>query len=84
MGSDRADIFRTVFPDSQVVFQTEGKWHIDLGLANKLQLIQSGILAFHIDASISCTSCQNDRYFSYRKDSPETSGEMIGIIGLKS
>jgi len=67
------------FPDTSSFW--ESAWHIDLGLANKKQLIDCGVT--RIDAPIYCTSCQTDRFFSYRKDTKETYGETIGVIGMK-
>ncbi|HCS78754.1 TPA: peptidoglycan editing factor PgeF [Patescibacteria group bacterium] len=79
-----AHVFKTRFPSEQVVFQTQNKWHVDLGEANKLSLLELGVLPEHIDVPITCTSCQNDRYFSYRKDSKATFGEMLGVIGIRT
>jgi polyphenol oxidase len=58
-------------------------WHADLGKINYEQLLQSGVLGTHIDTMVSCTSCQNDSFFSYRKEG-ENTGRMIGIISYKT
>lgn len=81
---ERAQLFLDKFNDSRVAFQIKDEWFVDLGFANKQQLLVAGIEPVHIDASITCTSCQNDLYFSFRKDSKETFGEMLGIIGMKN
>lgn len=80
----RANAFNDIFYDDRIVFQERDTWYIDLGQANKFQLLEAGVLMNHIDAPITCTSCQNELYFSYRKDSPETFGEMLGVIGFKN
>lgn len=81
---DRAQSFFRVFQDKRIVYYTEEAWHIDLGLANKRQLIESGIKDHHIDAPITCTSCQNDTYFSFRKDPEDVFGACLGIIGIRN
>lgn len=79
---ERAAIFIKKFNNDRMAFRSEGSWYIDLGLANKHILINTGILDEHIDAPIACTSCQNDQYFSFRKDG-KIMGEMLGVIGMK-
>jgi len=81
---ERAKLFLEKFRDPKIAFQNEGKWFLDIGQANKTQLLESGVKSEHIDAPLTCTSCQNDLFFSYRKDSKETFGEMLGIIGIRS
>ncbi|MEK7166264.1 MAG: peptidoglycan editing factor PgeF [Patescibacteria group bacterium] len=83
VNSARAANFKNTFPNHQVAFQDRGSWHIDLGLANRLQLLESGILESHIDTPITCTSCQNNLYFSFRKDAKDSYGEMLGVIGMR-
>lgn len=68
--------------DSGVTRSAGKKYFVDIGRANYLQLLTAGVKLKHIDAPITCTSCQNDRYFSYRKETKETYGEMLGIIGM--
>ncbi len=81
---ERAQALKQEFPQSMGVFQNQNQWYIDLGILNKEQLMQVGVSPKHIEAPIACTSCQNDVYFSYRKDTKNTFGEMLGIIGLRS
>lgn len=83
VNSYRVGLFQSLFQDDRVVFKQFDKWYIDLGMANRLQLLSSGILDSHIEAPITCTSCQNDIFFSFRKDSKETLGEMLGVIGIR-
>lgn len=80
----RARKFLNYFNDSRVVFKSENKWRIDLGQANKILLKKLGITDKQIDSPICCTACQSDKFFSYRKDTRETFGEMLGLIGLKN
>ena len=45
-----------------------GARHLDLGAAVKASLIEVGARPERICDSMSCTSCNNDRFFSYRAD----------------
>lgn len=69
--------------DEKMAFKVDGVWHLDIGWANYRQLIDAGLSPDHIDAPPTCTSCQNNEFFSYRKDSKETYGEMIAVIGFR-
>jgi polyphenol oxidase len=60
----------------------EGEWYVDLGRANVLQLLQAGILEKNINNGALCTSCHTDTYYSYRKDSQQTYGEILALIGF--
>ncbi|MBU1326645.1 peptidoglycan editing factor PgeF [Patescibacteria group bacterium] len=84
VGEERAKMFQKAFGnDRKIVSITERAWHLDLGMANRKQLLDSGVLIEHIDAPPVCTSCLNNKFFSYRKDSSETFGEMLGLIGYR-
>ncbi len=79
---DRAVKFLSVFGDTpSVAAKKSDGWHLDIGYANRCELLNSGIAPDHIDAPILCTSCQIDTFYSYRKDSKDTFGELIGVIG---
>ncbi|MBI4066312.1 peptidoglycan editing factor PgeF [Candidatus Gottesmanbacteria bacterium] len=81
---ERAKAFIDRFgTDEKMVFNVNGAWHLDIGWANYRQLIEAGISPDHIDAPPTCTSCQNNEFFSYRKDSKETYGEMTAVIGFQ-
>lgn len=80
----RAKRFIAAFgQDPKMASVIENSWHLDLGYANYRQLIESGIQSKNIDFALTCTSCQHDDFFSYRKDTKETFGEMMGVIGWK-
>jgi polyphenol oxidase len=80
---DRALCFIQQFgDDTRVAHKFADGWHLDIGYVNALQLKRSGIPTENIDLAISCTSCQNDRYYSYRKDTRQTFGEIIACIGF--
>lgn len=81
----RAKVFLDLFgKQSNVVVTNKNDYFIDLGLANFLQLVDAGIPVNHIEVSTECTFCQNDKFFSYRKDSKDTFGHMMGFIGFNT
>lgn len=80
---ERAKSFLEEFgSDERIAGVSSGGWYLDLGQVNRNELLAAGITEEHIDAPVFCTSCQIDTFFSYRKDTKETFGEMIGIIGF--
>lgn len=79
---DRSDAFSALYPgDMKVTSQYQDMWHLDIGWVNYRQLRDGGIMPEHIDAPPVCTSCQIDTFYSYRKDTKETFGEMVSLIG---
>ena len=82
---DRVGMFKDRFGrDEKMATRIDGRWHLDIGWANYRQLLTAGVTADHIDAPPTCTSCQNNTFFSYRKDSKKTYGEMMAVIGFRS
>lgn len=80
---ERASSFRNEFGDDfRVASFFENNWHIDLGWVNFLQLQAAGIKKEHIVAPPTCTYCQNDTYFSYRREKGNLDGEIMGVIGI--
>lgn len=80
---DRIEAFEEKFDvNTNAYSYFNDAWHLDLAFLNVKQLLDSGVNPKHIDAHPTCTSCQNDEYFSYRKDTKETFGEMVAVIGL--
>lgn len=70
------------------------KDYLDLKGINAKILIDAGIKPENIEISPYCTSCNNDKFYSYRKnrnkkypleiDIKKDYGEMVGVIGIKS
>ena len=46
----------------------DGKYMLDLSDINKTQLLDMGIESENIEISSSCTACESDKFFSYRKE----------------
>lgn len=78
---ERAMKFQQSFGDD-VIEEEKNQWKIDLGKANVLGLTKVGIKPEHIETSAICTCCNRD-YFSYRRDSKETFGEILGVVVWK-
>ena len=57
------------------------KPHLNLGEANRRQLLTAGIPETQIDHSSLCTRCREDLFFSFRRDGVRT-GHMLSIIGI--
>ena len=58
------------------------KYMLDLKIENHDQLIGAGLSDENIEISDWCTSCDNDRLFSYRKEQG-CSGRFLSFIGMK-
>lgn len=60
----------------------EGKWLLNLGAANRLLLSDAGIASDKVHSSDLCVSCNQELFFSYRRDSGDT-GRQAGFIMLE-
>ena len=65
-----------------VTSKGNGKWMLDLVMANKRQLEDIGVKTSQISVSDFCTSCNNDLFFSFRADKGKT-GSLAAVIQLK-
>ncbi len=59
----------------------DGRKFLDLPAACEYQLRDAGLLKENIHASPFCTSCENERFFSHRRESGRT-GRMMAVIGM--
>jgi YfiH family protein len=57
------------------------KPHLDLGAANRQQLLNAGIPEEQIETSSLCTKCREDLFHSYRRDGKRM-GHMLSVIGI--
>jgi hypothetical protein len=57
--------------------------HLDLGKANRSQLMAAGLLARNIFASGLCTACHTDLLFSHRQEGP-LSGRLMSVVGVRA
>jgi YfiH family protein len=59
----------------------EGRWMVDLALANRLRIRQAGVPSENIYASGLCTACRQDLFFSHRAAGGRA-GRQISLIML--
>jgi len=72
------------FFDSPEGFTSKGeKYMLDLPFINKEQLLAAGLLEENIEMSHTCTACNVERFFSYRKEQG-CSGRFMSMIGMKN
>ncbi len=57
--------------------------HVDLIEDNRRQLIAAGVRGERIYDSGCCTACENERFYSYRKEGKGV-GRLMGVIAVKS
>ena len=74
--------FRKTYPDWEdiVVTNSKNKFMLDLLKANEMDGVRAGISIQNIHQSGECTSCNNDRWFSYRKEG--TTGRIVTLAML--
>ncbi len=60
---------------------SNGKYHLDLKLLNEYYLRNAGIFKENILVSDLCTSCEEELFFSHRRDNGLT-GRMLSFIGI--
>ena len=64
-----------------VTVNSRGRYMLDLLKANEDDAVAAGILEENIHRSGECTSCNNDRWFSYRREG--TTGRMVSLVMLR-
>lgn len=91
-GTSPADIVAAIGPGIGVccyevgaevarLFGLEGAGRIDLGAANRRQLIEAGVEEPRIDVLGGCTFCDVARFYSFRREK-QRAGRMISYIGV--
>ncbi len=76
-----SDVAKNFSDDVKQNMQNE-KYMLDLKMENYNQLINAGLQKENIEVSDRCTSCGNDRFFSYRKEQG-CSGRFLSFIGMR-
>jgi len=84
VGDEVVAEFHEAFGDVEgLVVPGPRRQHVDLRIANRIQLEGAGLLPAHIDSDPPCTRCHPERFFSYRRDG-FLGGVHMGFIGLRS
>ena len=84
IGDEVAGEFCEAFPQyvNEIISDHDGKKHLDLWKANRLQLEESGLLSEHIETAGVCTACQARTFFSYRAEGPMT-GRIAAVMAIR-
>lgn len=80
VGDEVYDQFLSAGFDMQPISRREAKWHLDLPMCNRLQLMETGVPADHIQMTNICTYQQYDRYFSARRLGIQSGRVYTGIL----
>jgi YfiH family protein len=72
--------FFELFPDN--LYERDNRYYLDLVKINKRQLLDLGVRQENILDSGICTSCSNDKFFSYRKEG-NACARMMSVIMLR-
>ena len=67
VGDEVYDAFAQAGFNMQSISERREKWHINLPLCNKLQLMAAGVMPEHITVSDICTYKSHDTFFSARR-----------------
>ena len=83
VGGEVAAEFEEVFPYhiDKILSEVQGKKHLNLWQANRLQLMDIGVKGDHIEMADTCTACKHQWFYSYRADGG-TTGRMAAVIAL--
>jgi YfiH family protein len=78
------DVFDAFTEKGALLFRQtkDEKWHLDLWLANRLQLEEAGLAREKIIETRICSACNADEYFSARKLGSRT-GRTLSLIAIK-
>lgn len=80
VGDEVYDAFKDAAFDMASITSREEKWHIDLPLCNRLQLLQAGVAEENIVLSGVCTFDSVDDYFSARRLGTSSGRIYTGIM----
>jgi YfiH family protein len=70
-----------VGPEVAAQFGRQGRAHISLSDANRMQLLEAGVTPGRIYASNLCTMCLADEFHSFRRDR-EAAGRLYSFVGI--
>lgn len=84
VGEDVAEVFLQAYPGTDVVTPgcRDGKYQLDLWLANRLNLLRAGVPAEHITVTDICT-CHNPDYLFSHRASHGKRGNLGAFLMLK-
>lgn len=72
--------FKDYFPRD--ISERSGRLYLDLAGVNKRQVLEAGVEEGSISDCVACTSCQNNKLFSFRREG-ESCGRMMSVAMLR-
>jgi len=75
----RANLFKAKYPETEAISQHSGEYYFSLPKFAQEELLKLRFLRENIFFRPSCTSCQKDRYFSYRLN-PSAKSHLLTFI----
>ena len=84
VGAEVAERFRAAFPayENEIIEEKDGEIHLDLWAANRVQLMEIGVVGSNIDCADVCTSCERNFFYSYRAAGGRT-GRLAAVMELR-
>ena len=70
-----------VGPEVAAQFGQRGRAHVDLGAANRRQLMDAGVTPERIYASNLCTMCRGEEFYSFRREKA-AAGRLYAFAGI--
>jgi YfiH family protein len=80
VGDDVAQSLLAVSPDPEVVDRSRNKPHVDLAAIITAKLVALGLPPERIERVDGCTRCQDERFFSYRRDGKRSGRHLAAIV----
>ena len=80
VGDEVYDQFQAAGFEMEAISRRDEKWHIDLPMCNRLQLMEVGVPADHIQMTNICTFQACDRFFSARRLGIQSGRIFTGIL----
>jgi YfiH family protein len=81
VGEEVIDAMKSQISNNDYIISKNGKFHIDLGMANVIQAIEEGLKKEQIFTVDDCTYCKSNEYASYRFHG-KGAGRQYGFIGM--
>lgn len=83
VGQEVAEAFAKAFPQQQeqILQSCSGQIHLNLWMANRLQLEEIGMVSERIECADTCTACNSGLFFSYRAEGG-TTGRIAAVLSL--
>lgn len=68
--------------DNQIIYNSEGNLHLDLAKVAYQQALSLQLKKENLEVMLTCTSCQTDMFYSFRREGENLLGEMLSFIAI--